>query len=85
MKGPYVSPLIIAAIAVVLVAMVAMVFGLPDSWFCGLLALACLLIALETAYREARVWAVTAVTAAAVLSGAAAYAAYANARGRRQP
>ncbi|MGW1796876.1 hypothetical protein ACWCQN_12905 [Streptomyces sp. NPDC001984] len=84
MKGPYVSPLILAAITVALIAVGAMIFGLPDSWFCGLLALACLLIAADTAYREVRGWALVSLAAAAVLSGAGAYAAYANGRARRE-
>ncbi|MER5909545.1 hypothetical protein ABT124_03315 [Streptomyces sp. NPDC001982] len=84
MKGPYVSPLIIAAITVALIAVVAMIFGLPDSWFCGLLALACALIALDTAYREVRLWALVSLAAAAVLTGAGVHAAYANGRARRE-
>ncbi|MFD1656953.1 hypothetical protein ACFSL4_01560 [Streptomyces caeni] len=79
------STLSIIAIAVALLAVVGLCLGLADSWFCGLLALSCLLGAADAAYRELRLWALAFLTVGTLLAGAGLHAAYAAGRERRQP
>ena len=75
-----------SAIAVALVALVSMAaFGLPDQWFCGLLALAATLGAAEAAYREVTGWASALLAMAVALSGAALHAALRPGRERERP
>ncbi|WP_262059721.1 hypothetical protein [Streptomyces sp. STR69] len=73
-----------AAIAVALAAFIGAFFALPDRWFCGLLALACMLGGADSVYRELTMWAIAFLICGVLFSGAAAHAVYADARGRRQ-
>lgn len=74
------STLSIIAIVVALAAVVGLCLGLADSWFFGLLALACLFSAADTAYHELKLWTLVYLLTAAALCGAALRAAYANSR-----
>lgn len=78
------SPLSWTAVAVALTAVLGLGLGLPDRWFCALLAFACLLGSADAAYRELGVWAVTFLFTGLMLTGAAAHAAYTAGRDRRQ-
>ncbi|MGW0581938.1 hypothetical protein ACWD25_39735 [Streptomyces sp. NPDC002920] len=69
-------PLISAiAIGLTVAALVLVFFGLPDNWFCGLLALACMLGAGDCAYRELTGWTLTLLALGVLLAGAALHAA----------
>jgi hypothetical protein len=69
------SLLTIIAIAVALAAVLGAVFGLPDSWFCGLLTLACMLGGTDAAYRERTIWAVAFLLSGALFAGVGLHAA----------
>ncbi|MFF0597854.1 hypothetical protein [Streptomyces antibioticus] len=87
MKGSTpVSPIAIAAFTVGAAAfLTAVFFGLPDSWFCGLLALAAVLGSADTAYRDLTGWTVGLLALAVALSGAALHAALRPRRERGRP
>ncbi|MFK0172656.1 hypothetical protein ACIQU5_28055 [Streptomyces sp. NPDC090306] len=68
-------PLYVAGIVIALLAVVLMVFGLPDSFFFALLSLAVLLGAGDQVYREHRSAACGLVVGAFVLAAFAARAA----------
>ncbi|MGP4085450.1 hypothetical protein [Streptomyces sp. KR55] len=72
-----------AAIAVGVIAVIAMGFGLPDSWFCALLALTCMLGGADAAYRELKVWAVAFLTGGLVFTAAAVWSALRSGRAGR--
>lgn len=71
------------AIGVGLLAMAALAFGLPDRWFCALLALACMLGAADAAYSELTAWAVVFLASGVLLCGASAHAVLTDSRERR--
>ncbi|SMF85951.1 hypothetical protein [Streptomyces sp. Amel2xC10] len=87
MKGSTpVSPIAIAALTVATAALTAAVFfGLADSWFCGLLALASVIGAADTAYRDLTGWTIGLLALAASLSGASLHAALRPGRERGRP
>lgn len=62
------GPFITAALVLGVAATVGLAFGLPDSWFFGLLALATTLGAAADAYAERKASAVGFLAAAAVFS-----------------
>lgn len=62
------GPLTLAALVVGVTAAVGLAFGLPDSWFFGLLSLAALLGSLDEAYDENKASAVGFLGAAALFS-----------------
>ncbi|WP_155054540.1 hypothetical protein [Streptomyces blattellae] len=67
-------PLHIAALAVGLAALIGLGLGLPDSWFCGLASLTCLLAAAGEAYLERKPFAIAFLAVAAVFAVLAAAA-----------
>ncbi|MFF8406959.1 hypothetical protein ACF06P_35700 [Streptomyces sp. NPDC015684] len=77
------STLTIIAFGVALAAVVGLCLGLPDSWFCALLALACLLGGVDSVLRDLRAWALAFLASGAMLSGAAVYAAITTGRSGR--
>lgn len=76
--------LISIAIGIAAAAIVGLCFNLADSWFCALLALACLLGGADTAYRELQPWAAVLLLTGALLAGAAVHAVVRDTRERRQ-
>ncbi|WP_329214922.1 hypothetical protein OG352_05535 [Streptomyces sp. NBC_01485] len=78
------STLMIAAAAVGTLALIGGVLGLSDSWFCGLLALACVLGAADCAYREQNGYAFGLLICGAMLSGGALHAILAAGREQRR-
>ncbi|WND34001.1 hypothetical protein RI578_06695 [Streptomyces sp. BB1-1-1] len=62
------SPLNLVGIAIGLLAVLLLCFGLPDSWFFGLLCLACLSGSMGEAYRENKLGAVLFLAVAAVFA-----------------
>ncbi|WP_432169109.1 hypothetical protein [Streptomyces sp. 1222.5] len=77
------STLTMIAFGIALAAVVGLCLGLPDQWFCGLLALACLLGGVDAVLRDLRAWALAFLASGAMLSGAAVYAAITSGRERR--
>ncbi|MCM1977167.1 hypothetical protein [Streptomyces sp. G1] len=63
------------------IALVGLAFGLPDSWFFGLLSLTCMLSGAQAAYHERRAWAVAFLAAGMLLAVGAAVAAIRSGRG----
>ncbi|MGW6910284.1 hypothetical protein [Streptomyces sp. NPDC054940] len=65
------SQLSLAAMAIALIAVIAMLFGLPDPWFFGLLSFACLMASADAAYREVKLWGALLLATAAACAVAA--------------
>jgi hypothetical protein len=80
-----VSTLSFIAVATALIAVLGLFAGMPDRWFCALLALASLLGSAESAYRGRALWTVLYLIAGAMFAGASVHAAYTAGRERRQP
>lgn len=59
------------ALAVAIIAVLALLLGVPDPWFFGLLAMACLLQGVREAYQEHHATAVASLIVAAFFGGAA--------------
>ncbi|EST24508.1 hypothetical protein [Streptomyces roseochromogenus] len=78
------STLSILAIAVGVLAVIGLGFGLPDRWFCALLALACLIGGADAAYRELTLWAFAFFASGAMFAGASVHAIYTARRERRR-
>ncbi|MGW0993489.1 hypothetical protein [Streptomyces sp. NPDC002520] len=78
------STLTVIAIAVALAAVVGLCLGLPDCWFCALLALACLLGGADAVYRGLTLWAFAFLLSGAMLAGASVHAVYTASRSRRR-
>ncbi|SHI65979.1 hypothetical protein [Streptomyces sp. 3214.6] len=78
------STLMMAAFAVGTPALIGLAFGLPDAWFCGLLALACVLGGADAAYREQTNYALGLLICAAMFSGGALHALIAAGRDQRR-
>jgi hypothetical protein len=78
------STLMMAAFAIGTAALIGLAVGLPDSWFCGLLALACVLGGADAAYREVSNYAFGLLVCAALFAGASLHAVIAAARERRR-
>lgn len=76
------SPLNLAGIAIGTVAFLLACFGLPDSWFFGLLSLAALPGAADQAYQENRAATVALLTCAAAFAAAALRAVFTTSRAR---
>lgn len=73
------------ALAIGVLAILAFGFGLPDAWFCGISALACMLGAADAAYSEAASRAIGLLMLGVLLSGAALHAALRPGRERGRP
>lgn len=78
------SLLSLIAIGVTVLSVVGLAFGLPDRWFCALLALACMLGAADAAYSELTAWAIGGLAGGLLLCGASAHAALTASRERSQ-
>ncbi|MFJ6730048.1 hypothetical protein ACIQPQ_34630 [Streptomyces sp. NPDC091281] len=76
------SILMMAAIAIATAALAGLAFGLPNSWFCGLLSLACMLGGADTAYRDLPRFAMAFLLCGAMLAGASIHAVFAASRER---
>ncbi|MCQ9178581.1 hypothetical protein KMT30_05960, partial [Streptomyces sp. IBSBF 2953] len=63
------STLMMAAFAAASLALIGGLFGLPDAWFCGLLALACVVGGAATAYREQTSLALALLVSGAMFAG----------------
>ncbi|MFF3848001.1 hypothetical protein [Streptomyces sp. NPDC002328] len=68
------STLVWLAFAAGLLAVLVLLLGASDAWFCGLLALCALLGGADAAYRERTVAALALLLGGAMLAGAAVYA-----------
>lgn len=78
------STITLSAMAFAAAALIGAFVGLPDAWFCGLIALACMLGGAETAYREQTSLAIALLAAGALFAGGSLHAVIAGARERRQ-
>ncbi|MET9158252.1 hypothetical protein ABZX56_11030 [Streptomyces parvulus] len=74
------SPLNLIGIAVGLIAVLALCFGVSDGWFFGLLCLACLAGSMGEAYRENKPGAVAFLAVAALFGALSVRAAYLDSR-----
>jgi hypothetical protein len=72
------------AIAVALAAVIGLCAGLPDRWFCALLALACLLGGADAVRRDLTLWAFSFLVSGAMFAGASVHAVYTAGRARRR-
>lgn len=72
------------AIGIALAAVAGLCAGLPDSWFCALLALSCLIGGADAAYRDLQPWPVVLLLAGALFTGAAVHAVIRDSHERRQ-
>lgn len=70
------STLSIIAMAVAVLALVGLAYGMPDPWFLGLLSLACMLGGLDAAYRELRLWALAFLISGTMLALSSVVAAF---------
>lgn len=77
------STLVWLAFAVGLLAVLALLLGASDAWFCGLLALCALLGGADAAYRERTFSALALLLGGAMLAGASVYAVVMAGRERR--
>lgn len=78
------STITLTAMAVAAVALIGAFMRLPDAWYCGLLALACMLGGAETAYREQTSLAIALLAAGALFAGGSLHAVIVGGRERRQ-
>ncbi|MGV4984553.1 hypothetical protein ACVB8X_14120 [Streptomyces sp. NRAIS4] len=77
------STLSLIAICVAVAAVIGLCLGLPDRWFCALLALACLLGGADAVYRDLTVWALVFLMSGAMFAGASVHAVCTASRARR--
>lgn len=77
------SPLNLVGMAVAVLAVVLLCVGLADSWFFGLLCLACLSGSMGEAYRDNKLGAVLFLAVAAVFAASSLRFAYRDARRSR--
>ncbi|MFD4258191.1 hypothetical protein ACFWR9_11310 [Streptomyces sp. NPDC058534] len=77
------SPLNLVGIAIAALAVLLLCFGLPDSWFFGLLSLACLFGSMGEAYRENKLGAALFLAVAALFAASSIRFAYRDARQSR--
>lgn len=65
------SQLSLIAILIGLVAVIAMLCGLPDPWYFSLLSFAALMASADAAYREVKLWAALLLATAGACAAAA--------------